>query len=185
MDIHEMNHILRKEQDKKRYEHTQGVMYMSAALCMRYGIDMNKGMLAGLLHDCAKCYKVKEQYALCKKHHIKLSDYEEENPSLIHAKLGSYLAETIYKVHDKDILSAIMYHTTGRPAMTTLEKIIYIADYIEPHRELPRVDEMRSLAFQNLDQTIYELAEMTLEHLSHDDKVIDASTIATYEYYKV
>lgn len=184
MEFQEIQSELRRKLDKKRYEHTQGVLYTAAALCMHYEIDIKQGMLAGLLHDCGKAYSNKEQYAMCKNYGIKLSEVEKENHALIHAKLGAYLANTTYEIYNPEIISAILYHTTGKPNMSTLEKIIYIADYIEPHRNLPLVDTFRKMAFQDLDETIYQLLELSLEHLAASHKVIDEMTVATYQYYK-
>ena len=95
------------ELDKSRYEHTQGVMYTAAALAMRYGEDINKAMLAGLLHDCAKCIPAEEKLRMCEENHLQISDVERANPSLLHAKLGAFLAKTKYKIEDYDILKAI------------------------------------------------------------------------------
>lgn len=184
MEFRVMQERLQKKLDLKRYEHTLGVLYTSAALCMQHGINIEQGMLAGLLHDCGKAYKNKEQYVLCKQYGISLSEVEHENLALIHAKLGAYLAKEVYGIHDEDVLSAIRFHTTGKPDMTTLEKILYIADYIEPHRNLPLVEEIRTMAFHDLDKTMYVLLEQSLEHLSKSGKIIDEMTIATYQYYK-
>lgn len=184
MEFHKIQTILQEKLDRKRYEHTLGVLYTSAALCMQHEIDIEQGMLAGLLHDCGKAFKNKEQYMLCQQYHISLTEVEKENHALIHAKLGAYLAKECYGVTDDNILSAILYHTTGRPNMTQLEKIVYIADYIEPHRNLPMVEELRTKAFQDLDETLYQLLEHSLEHLANSHKLIDEMTIAAYQYYK-
>ena len=106
------------ELDKERYEHTLGVMYTAAS------------MLAGLLHDCAKCIPGENKIKMCEKYHLNVSEVERENPSLLHAKLGAFLAAKKYHIEDKEIINAIASHTTGHPHMTLLEKIIYIADYI-------------------------------------------------------
>ena len=151
------------ELDKSRYEHTQGVMYTAAALAMRYGEDINKAMLAGLLHDCAKCIPAEEKLRMCEENHLQISDVERANPSLLHAKLGAFLAKTKYKIEDYDILKAIESHTTGRPDMSLLEKIIYIADYIEPNRrEIPGLSKIRQIVFQNIDQAICLSSERTI-----------------------
>ena len=112
---------------------------------MCYGADLEKALTAGLLHDCAKGRGVKEQIRYCEKHGILLTEAELAMPALIHAKLGAYLAEKDYGITDPEILDAITYHTTGRPDMSLLEKIIYIADYIEPNRRIIR-DWRRSAA---------------------------------------
>ena len=92
MELVEIRKKLKKVQDKDRYEHTKGVMYTAGCLAMAYGYDMQKAMLAGLLHDCAKCIPTSQKYALCKKYHIEISEAEMVNPGLLHAKLGAYLA---------------------------------------------------------------------------------------------
>ena len=176
---------LKKELDNNRYQHTLGVMYTSAALAMRYGEDMNKALTAGLLHDCAKCIPGDEKIKLCKKHKIDISKAEEQNPSLLHAKLGAYMAKEKYHIDDPDVLDAIRSHTTGRPAMSLLEKIVYIADYIEPGRaELPNMKEVRALAFKDIDECLYRILKDSLVYLQTRDMTIDPTTEKTYEYYK-
>ena len=174
------------ELDKSRYEHTQGVMYTAAALAMRYGEDINKAMLAGLLHDCAKCIPAEEKLRMCEENHLQISDVERANPSLLHAKLGAFLAKTKYKIEDYDILKAIESHTTGRPDMSLLEKIIYIADYIEPMRyKASRLPEIRKLAFEDLDECMYEILKDTLEYLEEDSADdIEPTSKEAYIYYK-
>lgn len=127
---------LEKKLKKDRFEHTIGVMYTAASLAMRYHEDIDDAMMAGLLHDCGKYGSAQEQVERCQKHGILLTQSELEMPALVHAKLGAYFAEKEYGVTNKGVLSAITWHTTGRPEMTMLEKIIYIADYIEPNRKI-------------------------------------------------
>ena len=95
------------------------------------------------------------------------------------------MAKTKYKVDDEDIINAIIYHTTGRPGMSLLEKIVYIADYIEPGREqAPNLDEVRKLSFQDLDEALLQILEDILVHLKESKKEIDPMTQMTYEFYK-
>ena len=102
-----------------------------------------------------------------------------------HAKVGAYLAETRYGVTVPDILNAIRYHTTGRPQMSKLEKILYIADYIEPGRKhVADLEQIRQMAYQNLDTTMAKILENTLAYLKTTDGQIDSMTEETYEYYK-
>ena len=108
-----------------------------------------------------------------------------QNPVLLHAKVGAFYAKEKYGVEDVDILSAITYHTTGRPNMSLLEKIIYVADYIEPHRKkLPRLDEIRKIAFIDLDRAIYMILENSLSYLESGNEKIDSKTEETYRFYK-
>ena len=185
LEMHKIRKQLIKALDSKRYEHTQGVAYTSAALAMRYGEDIRKAELAGLLHDCAKCLDNEKKINICKKNDISISDAEQRNPFLLHAKVGGHLAKTKYKIDDGDIINAILYHTTGRPGMSLLEKIVYIADYIEPGRDHePNLDEVRSLSFQDLDEALLRILEDILVHLKESSKEIDPMTQMTYEFYK-
>lgn len=171
--------------DDGRYQHTLGVMYTSAALAMRYGYDLQKAQLAGLLHDCAKCIPNGKKLKLCEKYHIPITDLERRNPFLLHAILGAYLAEHEYGVEDPEILSAIRYHTTGKPEMSLLDKIVYVADYIEPRRNKAKnLCEVRMLAFQDLDEALYRILADTLDYLGSGSGEIDEMSRRAYEYYK-
>ena len=183
--LNKIKKTLKKELDKDRYEHTLGVMYTSACLAMANGYDMEKAQLAGLLHDCAKCIPDDEKLQICEEHDIPINAVEYESPFLLHAKLGAYLAETVYEVKDPEILHAIKVHTTGAPDMSTLDKIIYIADYIEPgRRELPNMADVRRLAFQNIDECLYRILKDSLVYLDSKNITVDPMTQRTYDYYK-
>lgn len=185
MEWNEIRKNLKKSLDKGRYEHTEGVMYTAAALAMAYEYAVRDAMLAGLLHDCAKCIPNDEKIKICKKNNILITSVEYESPQLLHAKLGAYLAETVYEVNNPQILHAIKVHTTGEPAMSILDKIIYIADYIEPGRDkAPNLDYVRKLAFQDLDACMAQILRDTLHYLASRNSSIDSMTEMTYDYYK-
>ena len=176
---------LKKKMDEDRFEHTIGVAYTSVCLAMRYGEDLHKAELAGLLHDCAKCIPNKKKLKMCSQHHISVSEFEQEHPFLLHAKLGAYVAKAKYDVTDENILSAITWHTTGKPEMTLLEKIVYIADYIEPKRDkAPNLAIVRKLAFQDLDECMYKILADTLAYLEENPKDIDNATKYAFLYYR-
>lgn len=184
-DLTELRGKVKGHLSDKRFEHTVGVMYTSASLAMRYGADIKKALLAGLLHDCAKCFPTETMVSYCEKYEIPISDVERDNPGLLHAKLGACFAEHEYGVDDEEILDAIRFHTTGRPNMTLLDKIIYIADYMEPNRnQAPNLEWIRTLAFENLNQCLIEILEATLCYLENDNMAIDSMTKDTYQYYK-
>ena len=171
--------------DENRYNHTLGVMYTAGALAMRHGVNIENAMIAGLLHDCAKCIPSDKKIKICKKNHIPIKDVELTNPGLLHAKIGAYFAETKYHITDTDILDAIRSHTTGKPDMSDIEKIVYIADYIEPNRRpLPNMPMIRKLAFEDLDQCMYRLLEDSLSYLQSRNIPIDPQTEETYHFYK-
>ncbi len=181
----EIRKELKKKLKKERFEHTVGVMYTAASLAMCYGADIQKALTAGLLHDCGKYCPAEEQIRLCGRYGIKLTRSELEMPALIHARLGAYLAEHEYGIKDREILDAVTYHTTGRPDMSLLEKIIYIADYIEPNRrEIPGLSEIRGIVFRDIDRAVCLSAERTVRYLRDGGKSIDPMTVSTYEFYK-
>lgn len=173
-----------KVQDGKRYEHTLSVAYTAANLAACHGGDIEKALTAGMLHDCAKGMADHKLLDICEKHHIAVSKEERKKPSLLHAKVGSYLAHKKYKVADQDILNAICYHTTGRPGMSLLEKIIFVADYMEPgRRQAPRLEQIRKMSYVDLDQAVLTILEDTLAYLRESSSVIDQTTQETYNYY--
>ena len=185
MNYTEMKKRLKKTQDKERYEHTKGVMNTAICLAMAHGCDMEKAKLAGLLHDCAKCIPNSEKLSLCEKHNILITAVEAENPFLLHAKLGALLAEIEYDITDPDILHAIKVHTTGEPDMNLLDKIIYIADYIEPNRnKAPNLELIRKLAFRDLNACMAQILRDTLIYLRSGHGSIDSTTELTYEFYR-
>lgn len=176
---------LKKKLVKDRYKHTLGVANTCVSLAMSIGYDYNKAYLAGLLHDCAKCIEDSEQLAKCEKYGLEISDIERISPYLLHAKLGAYLAEHKYNIHDEEILSAIRCHTTGKPAMTELELIVFIADYIEPNRyKAANLKEIRMLAYKDLEKCAYKILSDTLDYLKKKGAPIDTMTEKTYKYYK-
>ena len=184
-DFNAISKKLKKELDEERYIHTLGVMYTAAAMAMAYGYDVKKAQVAGLLHDCAKCIPNDKKIRLCEKHKIEISEIERKAPFLLHAKLGAYLAKEKYGIEEEEILSSIRWHTTARPGMTLLEQIVFLADYIEPGRyKAKHLDEVRKLAFQDLDECTYEVLKDTLDFLKDNPKTLDCTTKEAFAYYE-
>ena len=127
MTINEIESELSTVLNSRRYQHTLGVSYTAASLAMCYGCNIEKARIAGLLHDCAKCLSDTELLQTAREHELPISESEEADPYLLHGKVGAYFAENKYGITDPDILSAIVFHTTGRPNMTLLEEIIFVA----------------------------------------------------------
>lgn len=168
-----------------RYEHTLSVSYTCMALAMRYGYDLDKAELAGLLHDCAKCYDESTIIEKCKKKKIPITEAEQQAPAVLHAKLGAWMAKEKYGVEDPEILNAISCHTTGRPQMTLLDKLLYTADYIEPRRfKADNLDDMRRLAFEDLDEAVFRIMQGTLQYLQYKGSMIDPMSMDAYRYYQ-
>jgi len=184
MDRADMLIKLKGKLSPKRYVHSIGVEYTAAALAMAHGEDVNRARLAGLLHDCAKGYSNEEKLKKSLKFGLPVNDVERENPDLLHAKLGAYYAKNKYGVTDPGVLSAITYHTTGHPDMSLLDKIIFVADYIEPNRKMIfELTEIRKEAFSDLDKAVVHILKNTLEYLDGKHVVIDEMTEKTYRFY--
>ncbi len=184
-DIQKLRKKVKRKLDKRRYLHTLGVSYTAAALAMRYNTDVKKAQIAGLLHDCAKYMDGSELLEQCEKYHISITKVERLNPYLLHAKLGGFFAMKKYYVQDKEIISSIINHTTGHPDMILLEKIIFVADYIEPNRDkAPNLKSIRQQAFIDIDFALLEILKDTLNYLETIKVEIDEMTYKTYEYYK-
>lgn len=181
---------LKEKLTKDRYQHTIGVANISAALAMRYNPDTNnddfmkKAYLAGMLHDCAKCMDHDKKIKICKENQLPMSEFEENHPYLLHGKVGAFIASSKFDIHDEDILNAVTWHTTGRPGMSLLEKIVYIADFIEPNRKpFPDLDTIRKLAFIDIDECMKSILSHTLLYLQDAGNAIDDMTKKTYESY--
>ena len=174
---------LKEKLPKKRYEHTLGVAYTAAALAMCYGEDILKAELAGILHDVAKAKKSSELKDDMKGYIDPYTDgyyvalIADKAPQILHAIYAPYLAKKDYKIEDKDILSAIRWHTTGKKNMTMLEKIVFVADYIEPNRKkLPDLDRIRTLSFHDISEAVKVIAKSTIEYLGSQGMYIDKFT---------
>ena len=149
----------------KRIPHVLGTEQEAVRLAERYGADVEKARVAALLHDCTKKLSMEEQLALCAKYGIQLDELEQKALKLLHSKTGAAIARDVFGVDD-EIYSAIWYHTTGHANMTKLEKVIYLADYIEPSRDFPGVDELRNVCYEDLDKGLLKGLEMTIEEMT-------------------
>lgn len=184
MDRIQMKLKLQEKLSSKRFEHSVGVEYTAGTMAYIYGIDYEKALVAGLLHDCAKYVSNAKKISKCEKRNIPIRECEYKNPELLHAKLSAVYAKEKYHVEDEEILSAITWHTTGKPGMTALEKIIYIADYIEPNRTiLPEMDMIRKEAYSDLDQCLLHILSNSILYLEKKGAAVDPLTKETYDYY--
>ncbi len=179
MDFHKK---LIEDIGKKRYDHSLRVVDMALKLGLTYGADLDKIKTAAILHDCAK---YEESTSLLKKistFDIILDNVIMNNKELIHGPLGSKIAEIEYGILDREILDAIHYHTIGRVNMTLLDKIIYIADYIEVKRNFPGLEEIRTMAFEDLDSSILMAMDNTILYLIELNKLIHPNTLEARNY---
>lgn len=185
MNVNEMEDKLEKHLKPERFRHSLGVAYTAASIAMAFGADISTAYRAGLLHDCAKGYSLKDQEFLCKKYGIVLDSTLRQSPQLMHSALAPYVARDDYGENSKEIMDAIEYHTTGKPEMTLLEQIIFVADYIEPNRKLiPGLTQVRKMTFVDLNRCTAEILKNTIVYLEKNNQKIDHRTIETYEYYQ-
>jgi len=167
----------------KRIPHVLGTEQEAIRLAQRYGADVEKARVAALLHDCTKRLFMEEQLALCETYGIKLDELEQKALKLLHSKTGAAIARDVFGV-DEEIYSAIWYHTTGHADMTLLEKIIYLADYIEPTRDFPGVDALRKACYEDLDKGLLMGLEMTIEEMTNMGNPVHHATIAARDALK-
>lgn len=182
---HDIKKKLKKLLTPERYEHTLGVANTCVCLAMSIGTDLDEAFLAGLLHDCAKCIPDDEKIAICEKNGIEIREIERNSPYLLHAKLGAFEARKKFGVKHEEILDSICCHTTGKPEMTDLEMILFVADYIEPGRKKAHnLKQIRMTAFRDLRQAVYMILRDTLTYLRDKGSPIDDMTEKSYEYYR-
>ncbi|MBQ9662492.1 MAG: bis(5'-nucleosyl)-tetraphosphatase (symmetrical) YqeK [Oscillospiraceae bacterium] len=167
--------------DERRIAHVAGCEGEAIELARRWGEDPETAAEAGILHDITKRLSHEEQLKLCEKYGIMCDNAERHTPKLLHAKTGAAAARERFGIPDA-VYEAIRWHTTGKPDMTLLEKIIYLADYIEPSRDFPGVEELRELAYEDLDRALLLGLRMTVEEVrSHSEEpYIDTLTACTW-----
>ncbi|MBQ9458949.1 MAG: nicotinate (nicotinamide) nucleotide adenylyltransferase [Oscillospiraceae bacterium] len=165
----------------KRVAHVLGVEQEAAKLAEKYGANVQKARFAALLHDCTKKLSMDEQLALCEQYGIELDALERRSLKLLHAKTGAALAREVFGA-DEEICSAILWHTTGRADMTMLEKVIYLADYIEPSRDFDGVDTLRAAVYEDIDRGLALGLKMSIDELSERGERVHPNTKDAYEF---
>ena len=164
-----------------RVAHVLGCRDTAAELARHYGANENDAARAGLLHDITKALDGPLQLTLCDEYGIMLSEFFEENPKTLHALTGSLVAERIFG-ENPAVVSAVRYHTTGKADMSLLEKIVYVADYMEPNRNFPGVERLRQLAFTDIDAALKLGLEMTLQQLAEQGRTVSVESREALEF---
>lgn len=149
-----------------RLEHSLRVADEAVRLAVRWGADAEKAKLAGVLHDVARELPYEEMRRIVAEHDIEVTDQELQVRELLHAPVGAFLVRHELGLDDDEVWAAIRYHTTGRAGMSLLEKVVYLADYIEPGRNFPGVDQARRLAEVNLDEAVFWALNQTIDYLA-------------------
>ena len=166
-----------------RVAHVLGCRDTARELALRWGADPVDAARAGLLHDITKALDGPLQLTLCRAYGTMLDDFSRNNPKTLHAFTGSLVAERIFGENEA-VVQAIRCHTTGKPAMNTLEKIIYVADYMEPNRKFDGVETLRALAFSDLDAALQLGLEMTLAMLHQQGREISPESGQALQYLR-
>lgn len=173
---------LKKNLKPKRFKHSIQVAIAASDLAKCYEVEQDKAHFAGLFHDYAKGFSKEDTLKFANKYDIYLDEYEMNSTQLSHGKIAAFICRKMYEVYDEDIINSIEYHTTGRNNMSTLEKIICLADYIEKGRDFDGVGEIRVLAYKDLDRALYRALNGTLAHLVSENVSIHPDTLMARNY---
>ena len=173
-------YIMLREQ---RVRHVSGVEAEAVKLARRWGADEDAAREAAILHDVTKYLNLQEQLNLCDKYGIILDEMERAEVKLLHSKTGAAIARADFNASD-DVFSAIMWHTTGKADMTLLEKIIYLADYVEPNRDFEGVEELRALCYEDIDSALRKGFQMSLDDMLSRSMVPHPNSIDALEWLK-
>lgn len=182
MKVEEMKQLINKRLSKSRYDHTIRVYEEAMKLCKSYNGNIEEVTIASLFHDLFKNDKEEDlrKYIV---HYNLPNSLLESHSELWHGPVAAEYVKRELKIDNMQIYNAIYYHTTGRPHMQLTEKIVFIADYIEPQRSFPGIEYVRKLAYKNLDHAIHQSLKLTIQFLQNKSASIDENTYAAYEYY--
>ena len=167
----------------KRMPHVLGTEQEAVRLARQYGADETQARVAALLHDCTKKLDMEGQLALCAQYHIRLDDLERHALKLLHAKTGAAIARDVFGVDDA-VYWAIYWHTTGHADMTLLEKIIYLADYIEPSRDFPGVNDLRNCVYEDLDKGLLMGLQLTFDEMTELEIPVHHASLEARDWLK-
>ncbi len=177
MPIENIQQILEKKLTLKRYYHSIGVQKTAVKLAKIYSGPIQKASISGLVHDCAKDLSDKELLKYAVKFGILLDDVLHHSSKLLHGAVGAELAKIEFGINDEEILNAIKFHTIGKENMSLLEKIIYIADYIEPGRNFKGVELLRKEALSNLDKAVLMTIDNTIRYVLSKEELLHPLTV--------
>lgn len=180
MTVKDYDKIIKERLSSKRYEHSKNVAKEAVRLAKKYGADVHKAEIAGILHDITKEAPEEEQANVMKKVGIELTELEKSSPKLWHAISGSAYIKSVLGIEDEDIINAVRYHTTGRAGMSLLEKVIFIADFTSEERDYDGVDKMRKAADKGLEEAMIEGMSFTITDLAERKLTIAPDTFAGY-----
>lgn len=177
----EMITYVKNKIGEKRFKHSLNTAKEAVSLAKRYNADEDKAYIAGLLHDVAKGLPKQELEAAASENNIEIDKYEKLNPELIHGKIGAAMVKRDLGINDEEILSAIKWHTTGYKNMTLLEKIIYLADIIEPGRNFKETDKLRAIAYKDIDDAMIFGLRHVMKFVKSKGLTLHPNSLEAYE----
>ncbi len=177
--------FLRENLKPSRYAHTMGVRREAVKLAKHYGADEDKASLAGLIHDCCKNKTLQQLLALAEELGVMPDNMQMESGALLHGPVGAAYAKKHFKIDDSEVINAVTCHTTGKANMTLLDKIIYLADYIEPTREeFEGLKELRDIAYVDIDKAMLFALNMSVNHVKSKGEAIHPDTKSAINWLK-
>ena len=168
---------------QKRVAHIRGTEEEAMRLAAHWGADVKLAQRAAILHDCTKYLELDEHKAICEKYGVELDELEQRAVKLLHSKTGACIAKYVFGEPD-EVYWAIFWHTTGKADMTLLEKVLYMADYIEPNRDFDGVEELRALAYSDLDRAMLTGVEATIEDMLRRGNPIHTNTLQAQAWFR-
>lgn len=174
-ELQKIKRYLKRELTEKRRQHTYRVADEAVSLAKQYGVDPKKAEIAGLCHDLARNMSQQELDKWIQR--LQLDSSLLGNRNLSHGVVAGALLPQLFGIADEDIIDAVTYHTTGRRGMSQLEKVLYLADAIEPGRQYPGLEELRSIAYQNLDQACFIALQRSALYVKEKEAVLDLKTV--------
>ena len=184
LEIEKIKDYLKEVLSEKRYTHSLGVAEEAVKLAKHYYVDYDKAYIAGLVHDCPKeIDNTTAKKMLSEKYNITIDPITLNTHKLLHGPLGACIAQDEFAVYDAEILDAIKYHTTAKSNMSMLTQIIYIADYIEPNRDFEGVDELREMAYSDIEKAIMTGLDYTLEELIERGSMFHPDTVHARNWF--
>lgn len=182
MNLEQITDIVRQRLPQKRFFHSLGVAREAQKLSLLCGADPQKAHIAAILHDITKPLSDEEQLKLCEESGIILNVVERQETKVLHAITGAVIAQKLCDVNDKDILSAIRYHTTGKANMSPLEKVIYLADFIEEGRTFEGVEELREAIYCNVEDGLLKALDFSILEVMQKGSMIHPDTVDARNY---
>ena len=172
---------VRSRTDEPRFRHALGVARMADRLAARYGVPTVKARVAGILHDVARLWKADALFAYASGHGLPVSDAARNSPVLLHAPVGALVARDEFGIADPDVLGAIAHHTVASTGMSELEKVVYVADSIEPGRTFPQRAALEAAAFRSLDEGMFACVRASMDHLAARRIAAAQETVELYD----